>query len=208
MDAPPPPPGYEYADEQPEPQFEQGQQQRYFPSTAIPYEERDRASIVEQQLDTKKTLERLRNYFLGRQYDEIKNEWITIKGASLANESGVNKILGGMTAPMLTPEVILANMTDTESKKRAEEFEIFLAKQLVIHESDWEIQSKDALLVPIGNLVFANLTRPIGGDAHKGITTISRILEQQSLVERQMPQERRKGGFLSILNPFNKGGQQ
>ena len=178
---------------------EEGQQQPpIYPSSVMqPDFMFQRADVVEKQLDSMPTLIELRNKLLGY-FENESGELVQIKESKLCNEIGANELLG-MTAPLLQREIVLANMTDSESKKRAQEFEVHLAKQLVIFEQKWEVKNKDAIHIPLSNLVFANLTRPIGGRAHSGITKISTVTEQ-IWQKPQQEQQPRKIPFW----PFNR----
>ena len=166
----------------------------------------DRQTTVDAQLDTAELIKKCENFLLGKHYDS-EGSLKAVPGSQLMNDIGCRNIIFEISANLSSP-VILANMTDEEAKVRAKDFEISLAQKLVNNYKEWgvEINKFDIIVDALGNLVFANLTRPISGKAHNGITTISRVHELQQVLTRDNIKDEPKKSMVNPLGWFKKGG--
>ena len=166
----------------------------YYPEPA----HSDRADIVEQQLDSARTTAEIKAYLMGTESFFDDGHWgvrQAKKEKRLMNDTGVDAIMTSIT-PILSPQVVLAYISQKEAIESARQFEINLAEHLIVHWNKWfedRFITDPNLVTPIirnikftlGRLIFAHFTRAIGGETHKGIVDMSRRIETAQIIQRE-----------------------
>lgn len=190
------PPGYEYVQQD---QAMMPEEEQYpFPVPMPPVDEEQRANLIESQLKTDDITKELMIFLAGKQESE-DGKLVEVPGARLINDRGVFAILN-MIRPRLSRCVILGKIDADEAKIRAKIFEKELSYQLVIHENEWEVCDKTIIRNSLGDMIFLNFTRPIGGGALKALGRMSVVHENytQRIKGQEELEKEKKGNIFGF----------
>lgn len=163
----------------------------------------DRADIVEQQLNPSRTIGEVKANLLGTTFAQDKEgAWfvgIPNEKKRVFTDEGVNEVISYLES-LLSSQVALSNLRDTDPEKFALAFANDLAVNMTVNWNRWfakKFVDDPSLIEGAHNrvkfqltlLVYAHLTRAIDATTHQGIVDMSKRIEHSQIIQREeMPQ--------------------